>query len=427
MTAAMRALPTTARKVLRIALAQGGTIVHERIARERATITCGTSERCALVVGGRGAPEHHALFEIVRGEYVLNLVPGMTGRVALASGVFDIAATIANGTRVVELDCDARGKVTLGDTSIVFEHVDAPIEAKPKLPLSVRRGLGIDWNLTVIAAFSFLVHFGIVGASYSDFADPVHDEESTSSVIDQIKNLPSPTEVETTPAIDQAPAPEQKQATTNNQEQKTIPTGVTGVHAPLPVSTGVSPSEAEAARAALMSLTDPSRRIATLDPRAPMFPPGVWVDRPGTFRDPNAPITTPDAPITIGPQEPGPTTGIKVDPNPIAIKPPALPPVTVTPEPPVGPVDPTPVAGLGGRARYCYQQALLKNPNQQGRVVIAIKVGPSGEVVSTNVVSSSGLDPSVGQCILGGANGLRFKSPGPAGGQLNVPFTFIKQ
>ena len=427
MTAAMRALPTATPKALRIALVRDGKIVHEQIVRDRKNVTCGTNERCLVVVAGRGAPEKHALFEMNGDRYVLHLLSNMNGRIALALGVFDVAALCANGTRIVELDADARGKVTLGDTSIVFQHVDAPLETKPKLPLSVRRGLGIDWNLTVIAAFSFLVHFGIVGASYSDFADPVHDEESTTSVIDRIRNLPSPTDVETTPAIDQTAPTAPEQPTSPSQEPKRGSAPTTGTHAPAPVSTGVSTSEAEAARAAILLAYGDGHRVAVLDPNAPLLPGGVWVGRPGSPRDPNAPITTPDAPITVGPPGPAPTTTVTVEPTPIAIKPPALPPVVVNSEPPVGSVDPSPVAGLGGRARYCYQQALLKNPNQQGRVVIAIKVGPSGEVVSTNVVSSSGLDSSVGQCILGGANGLRFKSPGPAGGQLNVPFTFIRQ
>lgn len=425
MTASMRAVSSPSTKVLRVALARGGRIVEERVLRERTTITCGTSERCVFVVGG-AAPEVHALFEIVAGRYVLNVTREMRGTIATSSGTHDLAALAAVGSSL-SLDDDARGKVVLGDTAVLFQHVDAPVEARAKLPLSVRRGLGVDWNLTVIAAFSFLFHFGLVGASYSDFADPVHDEGSIVSVVDQIRNLPSPIDVESTPA-DPLPQPSpDKPPSTDSQPSKTPSTVATTTHAP-PASPGVSVNEAEQARVAILLAYGSGQRVAVLDPNAPMLPAGVWVGRPGDPRDPNAIPTKPDAPLFVpGTPGPIPTTNVHVDPGPIAIKPPALPPVVVSPGPPVGPVDPTPLASLSPRARYCYQQALLRNPDQQGRVVIAIKVGPGGDVVGSNVVSSSGLDASVGQCILGATTALRFKSPGPSGGQINVPFTFVKQ
>ena len=33
----------------------------------------------------------------------------------------------------------------------------------------------IDWTTTIIAAFSFLFHFGAVGSIYSDWMDPIVD------------------------------------------------------------------------------------------------------------------------------------------------------------------------------------------------------------------------------------------------------------
>jgi len=426
MTAAMSALPGASSKVLRIALARAGKIVEERVVRERATVTCGASELATFTVGGR-APESHALFVAENGRYHLSLAEGMSGRVALSTGLCDVASLLAQGVRRIDIDDDARGKIVLGDTSIIFQLVDAPEPARAKLPLAVRRHLGIDWNLTVIAAFSFLFHFGIVGASYSDFADPVHDEGSIVSVVDTIKNLPSPIDIESTPALDQT-APTPTPDATSPAPNAPKPTPVANGPRSTPTTPGVSPSEAEQARLAILLAYGPGKKVAVLDPNAPMLPGGVWIDRPGKPGDPNM-ITKPDVPLFVPPggPEPVPTTTVHVDPNPVVITKPALPPVVVNPEPPVGPVDPAPVAGLSGRARYCYQQALLKNPNQSGRVVISIKVGPSGDVVGSNVLSNSGLDASVGQCILGGVQNMHFKSPGPAGGQLNVPFTFIKQ
>jgi hypothetical protein len=424
MTAAMAVRSNVAVKVLRVAIVRSGAIVEERVMRERATVTCGTNEACAFVVGGR-APERHELFVADGARYVAALREGMSGRVALATGVCEVATIISQGVRRLDLDDSARGKIVVGDTSFLFQLVDAPIEARPKLPLAMRRHLGVDWNLTVIAAMSFLVHFGIVGASYSDFADPVHDEDSIVSVVDTIQSLPTPMDVQTTPAIDSTPTASDPSTSSPTPTPRAQP--APGPHAQPPRAPGVSASELEQARAAFLLAYGNGQRVAVLDPTAPMLPPGVWVERPANGRDPNAPVTMIDAPIAPGSPAPVPTTSVYYDPPHVVVTRPALPPVIVNPGPPVGPVDPAPVSGLSGRARYCYQQALLKNPNQAGRVVIAIKVGPSGDVVGSSVLSSNGLDASVGQCILGGAANLHFKSPGPGGGQLNVPFTFIKQ
>ena len=53
------------------------------------------------------------------------------------------------------------------------------MQPRPQLPLSVKGGLAsqIDWNLTIIAAFSFLLHFGLIGAMYSDWMDPVVNDD----------------------------------------------------------------------------------------------------------------------------------------------------------------------------------------------------------------------------------------------------------
>ena len=42
--------------------------------------------------------------------------------------------------------------------------------------------------MTIIAAFSFLFHFGMVGAIYSDWMDPVVDDElDIAGLIDSVK------------------------------------------------------------------------------------------------------------------------------------------------------------------------------------------------------------------------------------------------
>jgi hypothetical protein len=83
---------------------------------------------------------------------------------------------------------------------------------------------------------------------------------------------------------------------------------------------------------------------------------------------------------------------------------------------------------LEPRARQCYQHAVSQNPDiPDGSLVIAIQVGPSGEVSGASVASRTGLSPQVAACIQGAASRLVFDSPGPGGAAGTVPFHFVKQ
>jgi hypothetical protein len=63
----------------------------------------------------------------------------------------------------------------------------------------VKAGFGneIDWRTTIIAAFSFLFHFGAIGSIYSDWMDPVIDDEvEVAQLLESVKQLPPPPPVE---------------------------------------------------------------------------------------------------------------------------------------------------------------------------------------------------------------------------------------
>jgi hypothetical protein len=88
---------------------------------------------------------------------------------------------------------DSRGKVIVGETTFLFQFVSAPpMQAKPQLPLAVTAGASnIDWAFTVIAAFSFLIHFGLAGAINSDWFDPEVDEaKEQAALLSHERDLP---------------------------------------------------------------------------------------------------------------------------------------------------------------------------------------------------------------------------------------------
>src|SRR3954471_4846741 len=210
MTAVMRAMnQVTGTKVLRIGLVQGGKEIEERVIKQRTHVTIGPSEKSMFVIPSKNIPPNFKVFELVSGEYVLNFLDGMTGRVALKTGISDLAALKSQAKRVpvgnvqvyqVQLSEEARGKVVVGETTFLFQFVaPPPVQPKPQLPVSVRTGFGsdIDWTTTIIAAFSCLFHFGAVGSIYSDWMDPtIDDEVSVAQLLESVKQLPPPPPVE---------------------------------------------------------------------------------------------------------------------------------------------------------------------------------------------------------------------------------------
>src|SRR3954453_18560575 len=190
MTPIIRAMPQVAGpKVLRIGLVRGGKVSGERVIKQRSHVTIGPSEKSMFVIPSKNIPPSFRLFELAGGDYVLNFLDGMTGRVALKTGISDLGALKAQAKRVpvgnvqvyqIQLSEEARGKVVVGETTFLFQFVaPPPVQPKPQLPVSVKQGLAsdIDWTTTIIAAFSFLFHFGAVGSIYSDWMDPVIDDE----------------------------------------------------------------------------------------------------------------------------------------------------------------------------------------------------------------------------------------------------------
>ncbi len=80
-------------------------------------------------------------------------------------------------------------------------------------------------------------------------------------------------------------------------------------------------------------------------------------------------------------------------------------------------------------AKRCYQRGLEQDPTQSGKIVISIKVDPSGEVSSASVAANNGLSGSVASCIVSAAKRAQFgTNPGGAGPgavQLRAPVAHV--
>src|SRR5262249_227461 len=166
----MRAM--TLPKILRIGIIQGGKIVEERLVRQRESVTVGQSAKNTFVVPASNAlPRSFTLFDLTHDGYVLNFSSGIDGRVSLGDQFGSVQQARQNRARRkgelwhVLLTDRSRGKVVIGDVTVLFQFVSPPpVQPRPQLPPSVRSSLmqDLDWLLVAVVAGSFLLHFGLV-------------------------------------------------------------------------------------------------------------------------------------------------------------------------------------------------------------------------------------------------------------------------
>jgi hypothetical protein len=121
-----------------------GVLINDQLVEERlfaGPITLGQSLRCDLSLPVDGVPREHLLFTCEQGRFVLHETSRMH----------------------VQRTGD-RGRITIGDATILFQEVATPPPApRPQLPASIRGTIGdrIDRRLAVFIGGSLLVHIGI--------------------------------------------------------------------------------------------------------------------------------------------------------------------------------------------------------------------------------------------------------------------------
>ncbi len=215
MTMAMRAVQVapSGPKVLRIGLIQSGKIVEERIVRKRETVSVGPSEKNHFIVQSKSLPSRFELFQLVGNDYILNFTADMKGRVALPGGVQDLDSLRSSGGArnagthfQVKLNDSSRGKVTIGNTTLLFQFVvPPPVQPRPQLPAAARGGFvkGIDWMFTAFVVFSYMIFFGFI--VYLESADwPIQQgiaaipDDYSNLILDEPEPPPEPTETEVT-------------------------------------------------------------------------------------------------------------------------------------------------------------------------------------------------------------------------------------
>lgn len=475
MTAVMRAVSQQAGpKILRIGVVQGGKVVDERLVKERTHVTIGPSEKATFVVPTRKIPPNFRLFELIGNDYVLNYLEGMSGRVALKTGISDLSAlkaqakTVSSGGATfsrVPLSDDARGKIVVGETTFLFQFVvPPPVQPKPQLPVSVQKGLAgdIDWFTTIVAAFSFLLHFFLVALVYSDWMDPVVDDEyALSRLVEMGKSVPPPPALEK-PRADDAETEATAKSTAEAEEKATAKAqpGPKSTGTPSQAAGNTSPGDAKAEADAKAS--EIASQLAALDVQTlgALNASGPAVE--GVLGEGDVPIGMLDdaarSNIASGTGEPGGLKGLGGT-GSGSVRPGegsgsiknigntgsgdgGSATAAGTAKKVEGPKGDAVVGGAGvaggsvanassvvarmkGRFRACYQAGLNSNPELQGSVTLVAKIGPNGEVQSVSG-GGGGLGAIVG-CLKGVVASGGFSPPEGGSAVVTIPITFVKQ
>jgi hypothetical protein len=461
MTAVMRALPqASGPKVLRIGLVQGGRVVEERVIKQRTHVHVGANEKNMFVISGAAAPAAFRLFELVGTDYHLNFLDGMSGRVALQTGIADLEALKqqakkgAQGGYQVRLTEDARGKVLVGDTTFLFQFVaPPPVQPKPQLPVSVQSGVSsqIDWRFTIIAAFSFLFHFGAIGMLYSDWMDPVLSEELTiAGLLDTMKTLPPP-----------PPPLEDDKSTAKGDQPGTDASADKKGGGDKKATGGAGPGKAgpgsmsSSERAALSSELD-KLDLATVGSLGGQGPATAGVLNSGSDMPTGAldGVAASGAGVgssggsglnlggggggTVRPNAAG--GGLAAVANTGGGQTTAETGKETKVQGPKGNANASAqvsggqvsnasrvVAGMRAGFRACYNQGLAANPDMQGSVHVTAQIGPNGEVRSATASPSGSISGAVASCIAARVRSAQFDPPQGGAATIVIPVTLVQQ
>ena len=157
-------------KVLRIGVIQGGKIVEERVIPARQAVTVGASARNVIVVPQSNLPASVTVFAWQGERYQLCFDEGADGRIQGPQGAADFGALVSQGLAKkdgrlywVPVGEDQRGKLTLGEVTLLWQFVAPPPEPpRPVLPQEAKGNhfKSMDRLFVSLLLLSFLLHGG---------------------------------------------------------------------------------------------------------------------------------------------------------------------------------------------------------------------------------------------------------------------------
>ena len=449
---------STLPKVLRIGIIQGGKIVEERIIRRRETVTVGPSEKAHFVLAAQDLPSaRFELFETKGEEYSLNFTETMSGRISVGGTVAELADFRKSGKAhakgkvwQLQLDDQARGKITVGESTILFQFVaPPPMQPRPQLPAAVRGNLLANaFNFSTVCILFFLIlEAGLcIWWANTDWPKPNMEEEFS-----RLKELiqpriakieePDKAEAETGATEDDQKAEEDKKKKSKKEDWKED-------DQPKKSADEIARERAEkrAQLAEALSQTGINKILGALggdgaiadvmrggdvgadqdELLAQVSGVGVATGEDGALRGPAGGKGSGEAAdisqikvsdgkdvATEGPGAERQVKGTVRKKNPTAAG-------------GSGMLEPGEVAGVVnkriGAIKGCYEQALKRDPTLQGKLTIRFTISGSGKVSDAKCTLNE-LPPAVCSCVEGAF--MRFRFPPPEGGAVTFEFPFM--
>ncbi len=447
-------------KVLRIGVIQGDKMVEERIIRSRETVTVGSSEKNHFVIANAGLPPSFELFQLVGGDYILNFTPEMRGRVGLAGGVQALDQLRATGAArnagtywQVKLADSSRGRVAVGDTTLLFQFIDPPpVQPRPQLPAAVVGGFvaGIDWLFTAFIMFSFMTHFGfIIFLENADWPVPPTLATIPPDLSDIIFAEEEPPPEETTPTDDSSsdePVEDVAQAEDSHETSEDTSSDSSPEAQQARDSDARMVAEAAAAQVDQLLLGALGSDGALHDVLAGGAVTGSAADvlaqaegvgvasssTGGTLRDRSGGGTVGGSGDLSGLRHAAGDTGARTEGAPVTEAAPRGRFRTETSdveEDGSGEFDQQAVVRMIQTRRSaiqaCYERELRATPTLSGRIAVQLTIQESGSVSGVHVTDNTmaGGD-AVGSCVVRVIQGFRF-NPGPEGGSVSYTFPFV--
>ena len=296
----------------------------------------------------------------------------------------------------------------------------------------------------IIAALSFLCHFMALGAIYSDWLDPIVDDEvSVAGLIDSLKNLPPPPPVEEKPAekpdetakqpekaaepakaaAAAAPGPKGPQAPMSAKETAALSNELDKIDMAVLAFAGTGPATAGVLKSGEVPTGSLDQAAASA---AAVGAGGGDLNikgaggaiRPGAAGGGLAGIG--NSGRTGGTEGGGGVAKVEGPKGNASVGGAAVSGGNVSNAARV-------VAGMRAGFRNCYQRGLAENPDAAGSIRLTIRVGAGGEVAGVSPSPSGSLPASVISCVVARAQAAQFDPPEGGSAVIAVPVTFVKQ